>query len=107
MTSILLTGPAVEPLSLEEAKTFLRVEHCDDDQVIAALIAGGRMYVETQAHIVLIAQNWRVRFLAAAWAVLPTLPITNIHCRLLNVLLCATSGHSFSTTGIRDRGRRR
>ena len=36
MSSILLTGPAVEPLSLDEAKTFLRVEHSDDDQVIGA-----------------------------------------------------------------------
>jgi uncharacterized phiE125 gp8 family phage protein len=40
MTSILLTGRAVEPLSLEEAKAFLRVEHGDDDRVIAAPIAG-------------------------------------------------------------------
>ena len=60
MTSILLTGRAVEPLSLEEAKAFLRVEHGDDDRVIAAPIAGGRMYVETQAHIALI--SWRLAF---------------------------------------------
>ncbi len=62
MTSILLTGPAVEPLSLAEAKAFLRVEYCDDDQVVAALIAGGRMYVETQAQIALIRQSWRPAF---------------------------------------------
>jgi hypothetical protein len=32
MSSILLTGPSAEALSLGEAKTFLRVEHGDDDQ---------------------------------------------------------------------------
>jgi hypothetical protein len=36
MSSILLTGPAVEPLLLDEAKTFLHVEHNDDDHVINA-----------------------------------------------------------------------
>jgi uncharacterized phiE125 gp8 family phage protein len=54
MTSILLTGPTVEPLSLNEAETFLRVERGDDDQVVAAVIVGARMYVETQAQIALI-----------------------------------------------------
>ena len=58
MSSILLTGPAVEPVSLEEAKTFLRVEHSDDDQVIGTLIASARMHVEAQAKIALITQNW-------------------------------------------------
>ena len=35
MSSLLLTAPAVEPLSLAEAKAFLRVETSDDDDVIA------------------------------------------------------------------------
>ena len=43
MPSILLTGPAAEPITLAEAKQFIRVEHDDDDDVIAALIAPYRV----------------------------------------------------------------
>jgi uncharacterized phiE125 gp8 family phage protein len=39
MSSLLLTAPAVEPLSLAEARAFLRVETADDDDLIRALIA--------------------------------------------------------------------
>lgn len=60
MSSILLTGPSMEPLSLGEAKTFLRVEHDDDDQLIAALIVSARMQLEGQGKIALISQGWRV-----------------------------------------------
>jgi uncharacterized phiE125 gp8 family phage protein len=60
MTSILLTPPAVEPISPAEAKAFLRVEHDDDDDVIAALIAGARIYVEAQTRRALITQTWRL-----------------------------------------------
>jgi len=60
MPSILLAGPAAEPITLAEAKHFLRVEHDDDDDVIAALIAGARIHVETQTRRALIAQSWRL-----------------------------------------------
>src|SRR4051812_22094950 len=40
MTSILLTPPAAEPITLAEAKAYLRVDNGDDDAVITALIAG-------------------------------------------------------------------
>lgn len=60
MSSILLTGPAIEPLSLAEAKAFLRVEHDDDDDLIAALIAGSRIHVEAQTRRALITQSWRL-----------------------------------------------
>ena len=60
MSSVLLTVPAVEPLSLDQAKAFLRVEHGDDDDVIAALIAGSRIHVESQTRRALITQSWRI-----------------------------------------------
>ena len=60
MPSILLTGPAAEPITLAEAKQFLRVEHDDDDDIIAALIAGSRIHVETQTRRALITQSWRL-----------------------------------------------
>ena len=60
MSSILLTGPAVEPISLAEAKAFLRVAHDDDDGVITALIAGARVHIEAQTRRALITQDWRL-----------------------------------------------
>lgn len=60
MTSILLIAPAIEPLSLEEAKVFLRVEAADDDALIAALIAAARLHIESQTQLGLITQSWRL-----------------------------------------------
>jgi uncharacterized phiE125 gp8 family phage protein len=60
MSSILLTGPSAEALSLDEAKTFLCVEHGDDDQVITALIAVARTHIEIQSQLALITQSWRI-----------------------------------------------
>ena len=59
MPSILLTPPAVEPLSLDEAKDYLRVEHADDDALIATLITSARAHVEAQTRRALITQTWR------------------------------------------------
>jgi uncharacterized phiE125 gp8 family phage protein len=60
MSSILLTPPAVEPISLADAKAFLRIDHADDDAVIAALIASARSQVEAGTRRALIAQTWRL-----------------------------------------------
>jgi uncharacterized phiE125 gp8 family phage protein len=59
MSSILLIPPAAEPLSLADAKAYLRVAHADDDGLIAALIASARAHVEAQTRRALITQTWR------------------------------------------------
>jgi uncharacterized phiE125 gp8 family phage protein len=76
MPSILLTGPAAEPVTLAEAKSHLRVEHDDDDDLIAALIAGSRIHVEAQTRRALITQTWRLtRDVWPASGLLAVLPV--------------------------------
>jgi uncharacterized phiE125 gp8 family phage protein len=76
MASILLAGPAVEPITLAQAKQFVRVEHDDDDDVITALIAGARIHVETQTRRALITQSWRLtRDVWPATGCVPVLPV--------------------------------
>lgn len=60
MTATLLNAPAFEPVPLAEAKDFLRVEHDDDDDLIAALVAGARIHIEAQTRRALITQSWRL-----------------------------------------------
>jgi len=60
MPSILLEAPADEPVTLADAKAFIRVEHADDDDVIAALIAAARIHVEAQTRRALVTQTWRL-----------------------------------------------
>jgi uncharacterized phiE125 gp8 family phage protein len=60
MPAFLLTAPAAEPLSLDDAKAFLRVEHDDDDAVIAALVASARHHVEALTRCGLLTQTWRL-----------------------------------------------
>ena len=65
MSAILLIPPSAEPWSVAEAKGFLRVEHGDDDAVIAALIAAARGHVEALTRRALLVQRWR--FVLDAW----------------------------------------
>lgn len=51
------TAPAVEPVSLSEAKIDLRVDHDDDDTLIAALITAARMEAEGLARRAFITQT--------------------------------------------------
>jgi uncharacterized phiE125 gp8 family phage protein len=60
MPSILLTPPAIEPLTLDEAKAYLRVAIADDDVLIGTLVAGARSHVEAATHRALITQSWRL-----------------------------------------------
>lgn len=67
MALILITPPDVEPVTLAEAKTALRVDGTVDDLLISTYIAVARDYVERTARpkLALITQTWR--FIADEW----------------------------------------
>jgi uncharacterized phiE125 gp8 family phage protein len=60
MPAYLVTAPAAEPLSLVDAKRFLRVEHGDDDAIITALVSAARNHVEALTRNALMVQTWRL-----------------------------------------------
>ena len=60
MRQILISPPAIEPVSLAETKLWLRDSSASEDQLIAALITGARQTVEKLTRTVLITQGWRL-----------------------------------------------
>jgi uncharacterized phiE125 gp8 family phage protein len=56
----LITAPAGEPISLDEAKTHLRVTHDDDDVLIDLAIRAAIKSAESQTRRALVTQTWEL-----------------------------------------------
>lgn len=54
----LVTPPAVEPVSVDEMKDFLRIDGSADDDMLEAFIMAARTLVESYLHRALITQTW-------------------------------------------------
>lgn len=57
---VLVTPPAVEPVSLDEAKAHCRVEHDLDNALITALAVAARQHFERETNRALVTQTWRL-----------------------------------------------
>jgi uncharacterized phiE125 gp8 family phage protein len=60
MTAALITPPAVEPVSLDDARAHLRIDGSDDDALISSAIVSARAHVEALTRRALVEQGWRV-----------------------------------------------
>lgn len=60
MQSILIAPPAAEPVTLAEARSWLRVDTTDEDGAIASLISAAREIVEMATRRALVTQSWRI-----------------------------------------------
>ncbi|MGE7777376.1 phage head-tail connector protein [Chitinophaga sp. NPDC101104] len=57
-----LTSPSAEPVTLQEAKDFLRVSFDDDDAVITGMLTGARQLLEKRLNIFLAVRPLKVTF---------------------------------------------
>ncbi|MDP3257593.1 hypothetical protein [Bosea sp. (in: a-proteobacteria)] len=60
MTPLALTPPAEEPVSLAEARAFLRLEETAEDELLTTLITAARLMVEAASGRLLVDQSWRI-----------------------------------------------
>lgn len=60
MTPLALEPPATEPVSLAEARLFLRLDQTEEDELLATLITAARLMVEAASGRCLIDQHWRI-----------------------------------------------
>ena len=60
MALVLMSGPAVEPVTVAEAKAHMRIDGSAEDTVIASLVLTSRLHVEAALSLALITQSWRV-----------------------------------------------
>ena len=61
MSPILVAGPAVEPVTLAEAKAHLRLDGNDEDALVGSLVTAARHTLELATRRAFVAQTWRLR----------------------------------------------
>ena len=96
MMPLLISAPATEPLSLQEAKNWLRVDATDEDTLIQSLIVSARLAVEAATNRLLITQQWRL--LLDCWPEdltlrLPLAPVRQV----LRISIADAAGGSVTT----------
>jgi uncharacterized phiE125 gp8 family phage protein len=67
MTPLLLTPPLVEPVTLDDAKHWLKLDTEDEDDLVQTLISAARLMIEAASGNLLIDQTWRI--VLDAWPV--------------------------------------
>jgi uncharacterized phiE125 gp8 family phage protein len=77
----LTSAPALEPVSLDEAKAHLRVDTTDEDALIARLAVAARESAEAYTRRAFIAQSWRLTrdaWPASGTLLLPKPPLSSV-----------------------------
>ena len=81
MTLTLISGPAEEPVAVEEARAHLRVDDTSEDALIAGLVTAARTMLEAETRRAFISQGWQMTL--DAWPEsrridLPLVPVVSV-----------------------------
>jgi uncharacterized phiE125 gp8 family phage protein len=73
-----ILGPLIEPVSVAELKTYLRLDGVSEDGLLAGLLTTARLQIEAALSLALITQRWSWTF--DQWPLTPVmdLPITPV-----------------------------
>jgi len=58
----LVTGPVVEPITLDEFKAQARIDHDDEDTLLAVYIEAARVMAEAETGRIFVPQTWDIWF---------------------------------------------
>jgi Phage gp6-like head-tail connector protein len=73
-----LSDTIAEPITLAEAKNYLRVDYSEDDTLIEALITSARVRLEQYAGVAMTQRNLQVVAFMSEFIELPYVPIGNL-----------------------------
>ena len=111
MTPILIVGPAAEPVSLADAKSWLKIDTSEDDDLIGALVTSARLIVESRTRRMLLTQTWRLvldqwpRGLVASLPFAPFQSVVAIRVYDANALAQILPGELYTVDAAPDRAR--
>lgn len=79
MALVLTSGPAVEPVTLDEVKAHLRIDGNAEDVLLSSLILTSRLHVEAALDIALIDQTWTLQLDRWPKACEVEIPLSPLH----------------------------
>ena len=86
MTLMLMSGPASEPVTLEEARAHLRLDTDNEDTLLGAFLMAARVTLEAQTRRAFVTQSWRL--ILDAWpgaaVTVPMAPISAVTAVTMN-----------------------
>lgn len=89
MSLVMTSSPLIEPVSLSEAKAFLRIDSNAEDLLVSTLILTSRLHIEAALGLALMTQAWTLtidKWPSRDTVLLPLRPVSQIALlRLLNV----------------------
>ncbi|WP_045836045.1 head-tail connector protein [Hyphomicrobium sp. 99] len=60
MSLVMTTPPAVEPVTVADAKAHMRIDSDDEDVLIGSLLLTSRLHIEVALSLALITQSWKL-----------------------------------------------
>jgi uncharacterized phiE125 gp8 family phage protein len=97
MSLVMTSPPAIEPVTVAEAKAHMRIDTDAEDILIGSLVLTSRLHIETALSLALITQSWKLtldRWPKSREIELPIAPLRSVG----GVRVIDASGHAMTVS---------